>query len=170
MSPEAATQPFKYDASLEETEIDAAYENPSSGSVAAVLCDVVPLGLMTQKDPATGVEKDVFKVDLILQIEETSSKGYRFTPRRRCNLSLAKRATLRPIYEALVGRAVTQDEETGKTKVSIKTLIGLIGKSVLLNLGPSENGRYMNILGVMPLPKGTPAVQVENYTRVRDRQ
>jgi hypothetical protein len=163
--------PFVYDASLEDQEASAVYENASPGTVVGVLCDVIPYGFKIEKAMEPGKkDRQVFKLDLIFQVDEINSRGYRFNTRRRCNLSLFEKATFRPFYEALIGRKVTAAEEAGKEKVGVKTIIGLIGTSVLLNLVPSpDGGKYTNIQGVMPLPKGMAGLDVENYVRYKDR-
>jgi hypothetical protein len=171
MAQVAEKAPFVYDASLEDQEADAAFENPTPGNVLAVLVDVVPLGWMVQKAFKEGdPDKEVFKMDLIFQIEEVNQKGYRFTPRRRVTLSLNEKATFRKYFEAIVGRTATGDEQTGKTKVTPKSLFPYIGKtSVLLNLIQPPDSKYVNIDAITTLPKGMTGLDPLNYTRVKDR-
>ena len=166
---------FEYDPSLEDMVIPGGFQNATEGSTAAVLVDVVPLGFMEQTDKTTGVTKNVFKIDAIFQIEERREpkpgydEGLRFTVRRRYSLSLNEKAAFRPVYEALVGRAVTSDEENGKAKLSVRDLFKLIGKSVLINVVRSKDGKYDNISTVSPLPKALAPVTAEAYVRIKDR-
>ena len=169
---ETTTVRKPYDASLENVEAQPVRENPTEGIVPAVLCDIVPLGFMMQDPPPgkSGKSREVFKLDVIFQIEEENSRGYRFTPRRRFNLSLNEKSSFRPVYEALVGRRVSPEEEQGKSKVGIKTLIALIGKNVQIGLAPSPDGKYMDITTVTPLGKGQAPVTVsDDYVRAKDR-
>lgn len=161
---------FVYNPQYEDAEAPPARENATPGTVAAVLVDIVPIGF-TMQEPFEkgGVAREVFQLDIIFQIEEETSKGYRFTPRRRLTLSLHEKATFRKYYEALVGRKVTADEESGKTKVTVKGLFPLIGTSVLLELVTSPDAKYTNINAIMPLPKGMPTFQAKGYMRVKDR-
>ena len=160
---------FTYDPSLEDQEIPASFENATEGTTAAVLVDIVPLGFFEQENDK-GVKKQVFKINAVFQIEEENQKGYRFTVRRRYSLSLNEKAAFRPVYEALVGRKVTTDEENGKTKLKVSDLINLIGRSVMIKIVRSQDGKYDNVETVMALPKGMAPVGARGYTRVKDRE
>jgi hypothetical protein len=171
MAQVAEKAPFVYDASLEDQGADPAREAPEPGTVVGVLCDVVPLGWEVQEPfpgDKNGKSKEVFKLELYWQIEEMNSKGYRFTPRRRMTLSLNEKATFAKFYSVLVGRPLTEAEATGKAKVTPKSLFPLIGTSVLLNLVRTPKG-YTNVDSISALPKGLAGLEIENFTRVKDR-
>ena len=123
---------FQYNAGLEDEVVAPSYENASTGTVAATLVDVIPIGLVTMKAMNAGEkDRDVFRITFVFALEERNSKGYNFTVRRQLTLSLHKKSTLKPFFEALAGRKITVEEETGKAKVTVRSMAEeLIGKSV----------------------------------------
>lgn len=162
---------FQYNAALEDEVVAPSYENASLGTVAATLVDVIPIGLVTMPGMNGQPDRDVFRVTFVFSLEERNSKQYNFTVRRQLTLSLHKKSTLKPYFEALAGRKVTVEEETGKTKVTVKSMAEeLIGKSVLLSLVSSPGGEYTNIASVVPLPKGMTPPTIDAYVRLKDRE
>ena len=162
---------FVYDPTLEDEAIKPSYENASTGTVAATLVDLIPLGLVKMPAMNPGEkEREVFRVTFVFAIEERNSKDFQFTVRRQLTLSLHKKSTMRPYFEVLAGRKVTPDEEAGKKRITVKTLADeLIGKSALLNLVSSPDGAYTNVAGIIPLPAGMPAPKIDSYLRLKDR-
>jgi hypothetical protein len=161
-----------YDPSLEDQEVAPSYENAPIGTYPGTLVDLIPVGLVTMKGMKPGEpDRESFQIKLVFAIEEKNSKGYSFNVRRQLALSLHRKATLRPFFETLAGRKVSQEEESGKKRITVKSMAHeLIGKSALLSLVASPTGQYTNVAGCIPLPSGMKPPVIDPYTRLKDRE
>jgi len=128
-----------------------------AGTHSAVCYGIVDLG--TQESEQYGPKH---KLIILWEIadERIEIKGQSL-PRgisKRYTASLNEKATLRKDLESWRGRQFTAAELAGWD------IAGILGKSCLLNVIHQETprGRFANIAGVMPLPKGMPPKQPEN--------
>ncbi len=135
------------------------------GPHAAVCCDVVDLGIWQDQYPGQP-PRNVRKIRLVFQTAEFREDGQRFTVGRMFTASLGEKANLRKFLESWRGRAFTPEELAGFD------LVKLIGAPALVQVKHREKqGKtYADIDSVMQLPKGMVKLQVENYTRVKDRE
>lgn len=142
------------------------YAPAPEGTHQAVCCDVIDLGeVLDTFNP--GKKKRV--ISLVWQLGATiTGRPERLTAGKRYRRSLNEKATLRHDLESWRGRPFTAAESLGFD------LEKLIGANCLLNIvhKPSADGTktYGNVVSVMPLMRGLPAMKVEDYVRRQDRE
>lgn len=139
-----------------ETTFDPAPE----GLWPFVCADVVDLGMVEGKYGT----KPMIKI--VCQLEERDERGKRFQVHARYGLSLHAKSRLRPMLEAWRGRKFTQEELQG---FDLENLVGACGQVQVVHSIREEGGYYANIQAIVPFPKGTTKLAVEDYVRVKDR-
>jgi len=97
------------------------WENPTAGSHAAVLVDVVDLGLETMtNDKGDSVTKP--KVRLVFEIDQKLKEtGLAMTVQRKVTASMHEMSNLYGIMETWLGRAPTPEEQA---RFDLDTMIG----------------------------------------------
>lgn len=142
----------------------SSFEPAPEGVHQAVCVDVVDLGLLDVT--WQGVKKVQHKVNLAWQIAEDREDGKPFLVFKRYTLSLHEKAALRGDLESWRGRRFTRDDELGFDVESV------LGANCLLNIQHREVGDrvYANIVSIMPLVKGMPAISVRDFVRKVDRE
>jgi hypothetical protein len=137
-----------------------------AGTHAAVCVDVEDLGLVKIAYADETSEKHM--IYLHWQIDELNGEGYPFRVRKRYNLSLHEKATLRKDLESWRGRAFSTEELHG---FDVEVLIGVPALlSVIHNPGRS-GGVFANVQAIMRLPKSMTAPEPDStYIRVCNRE
>jgi len=136
-----------------------------AGVHQAVCCDVVDLGLVEVEWQGQKNTKPM--VRLVWQIAESEPEtGKPYLIAKRYGASLHKKATLRKDLQSWRGRPFTEAE------LKEFDLDNVIGAGALLNVvhNVKDGTTYANIEAIMPLPKGTPRLDVRDYVRVQDRE
>lgn len=123
------------------------YEKPSVGSVAAVCVRIIDLG--THDITGKYGTKKKHQVRISWEIDEKMKDGKPFLVSKTYTKTLHEKGMLRPDLESWRGKAFTQEELEAFDDKKI------LGKPCLLNL--VENGEYINIKAISPLPKGMSA-------------
>lgn len=134
-----------------------------AGTHLAVCVDVVDLGQV--KTTWQGKEKTQHKARLVWQINERNADGKPFIAQRRYTVSLDERAALRKDLESWRGRTFSEDELNG---FDVESVIG-VGCMLSVVHETRDGKTYDNVNAVMRPPRGTAALSVENYVRVKDR-
>jgi hypothetical protein len=124
----------------------------------AVCVDVIDLGVIP------GFQgKPQHKIDVVWQIAETRDDGKRYELYKRYTLSIHEKANLCIDLTSWRGRPFTTAEAVMFDVETIK------GANCLINVQhkPSADGKktYANVMTVMPLVKGMPAMAAEGYAR-----
>lgn len=135
-----------------------------AGPQHIVCCDVVDLGMV--KATFSGETKTKPMVRLVWQLGEKDEKtGKRFTISKRYTLSLHKKAALRADLESWRGRAFTAEELAG---FDVERVLGIQALANVVH-NDKDGKTYANVAAIMPPPKGTAKLVVEDYVRVKDR-
>lgn len=132
------------------------------GAHQGVCVDVIDKGVMkTNFLDEKGNPKSQHKIDVAWQINELRDDGKRFIVYKRYNLSLNEKATLRKDLESWRGKPFTREQEMGFDVESV------IGANALINVQHNTKGdkTYANVMSVMPLMKGMPAIAALDYVR-----
>jgi hypothetical protein len=140
------------------------FQPAPSGVHQAVCVDVVDLGML---DVAwQGKTKRQHKVNVAWQINEDRDDGKPYLVFKRYTLSLHEKAGLRKDLESWRGRKFTRDEEMGFDLESV------IGANCLLNITHNQvaDKTYANVVSIMPLAKGMPAMAARDFVRKVDRE
>lgn len=96
------------------------WENPTAGSHAAVLVDVVDLGLETMtNDKGDSVTKP--KVRLVFEIDQKMEDGRPMLVQRKVTASMHEMSNLYGIMETWLGRAPTPEEQA---RFDLDTMLG----------------------------------------------
>lgn len=132
----------------------ADFEQPPTGSHSAVCVRVVDMGT---QDTNFGPKR---KIHIGFEIDERRQDGQRFMAFYHANLSLHQKSNLRGMLESWRGRAYQESDDID--------LAALIGAPAMLTLVESENGEYVNIGAVSPLPKGMQPLRPAGDTVVFD--
>lgn len=141
---------------------DSANYTPAPAGVHQAVCvDVIDRGIVDVAGYNGGPPKKKHMVSVAWQINELRDDGKRFVIYRRYNLSLNEKASLRKDLESWRGKPFTREEEMGFD------VERLIGANCLLNVQhkPSGDKVYANVVSIMPLVKGMPAMTADGYTR-----
>lgn len=137
-------------------------ENPPSGTHVARCIGIIDLG--TQQTTFEGKTKSSRKVliqwelptCLMEGIYNPEHKGKPFAVSRRYTQSLATQATLRSDLESWRGRKFSPaDLQSFDPKK-------LLGSACMLSMIESENGEYVNVDGISPVPKGLDCPKATN--------
>jgi hypothetical protein len=141
------------------------YKPHPTGPHAAVCCDIVDLGVWQDQYPGKA-PRNVRKIRLVFQTDETREDGKRFTVGRLFTASLGEKANLRKFIESWRGVSFTEEELRGFS------LSKLIGAPALVQVKHRKKGEktYADIDSVMRLPKGMEKLMVTDYVRVKDRE
>jgi len=135
----------------------AKYEKAPAGLQQAVCVDVVDLGMV--KSEKFGNEQH--KIKIVWQLKEISDESNkRFLISRRFTLSLNEKSALRPFLESWRGLPFSVDDLTGGFDVE-----KLVGVNCFLQIFHTDDGKYANVVNVMPCPKGEELIEASNYTR-----
>jgi hypothetical protein len=141
------------------------YTPAPAGAWQAVCVDVVDLGEVDTEYKGEKKRKRMVKV--VWQINETNAdSGKRFAVSRRYGAYLSDKATLRKDLQSWRGRPFTREELMG---FDLEVLIGV---NCQLNIVHKdfEGSTFANVDAVMPLMKGMPKIDPENYVREKDRK
>lgn len=152
------------------------YPPAPEGTWSAVCVDEIDLGMVENK--RFGATRHM--VRLVWQIDEevdddTAAKykavvkaGSRYIATQDYTASLDEKAKLRKHLQSWRGRVFTSVE---LFSFDLETIVGApCLLSIVHNTGSKGNMVFANIEGVMKLPKGTEALKVKGYTRVKDRK
>lgn len=136
----------------------AGFEQPPVGMHIARCIKVVDLG--TQKVEWQGKAKLQRKgfIGWELLGDQRMADGRPFMTSKRYTMSLSEKAALRADLESWRGRSFTAAELEGFD------LKNVLGKPCMLNLVTSDDGKYVNIKAITPLPASLTAPQAENET------
>lgn len=135
-----------------------------AGVHQGICCDVIDKGMVTEE--YEGRKRTTHKVVIVWQINESDPETHlRYTVSKRYTVSQHEKATLRKDLQSWRGRPFTNDELRGFD------LDHVLGVNALLNVVHNERDGnvYANVEAVMPIPKGTPKLAVQEYVRVQDR-
>lgn len=138
------------------------FENAPSGAHAARCIRLIDLG--TQVHTWNNDIKHKRDVLIAWELPETmmegiynpDMKGKPFVVRRVFTASLAPNANLKAVLESWRGKKFTKEELATFEPKSI------LGKPCLLNLVESDDGQYVNVDSVSPLPKGMVCPKASN--------
>jgi len=137
-----------------------------AGTINAICCGLIDLG--TQRTEWQGVEKDLPKIMLIFEVDETYEKDgqeYRRNAFAEFTFSLGSKANLRKFLEGWVGKK--SDDEWYEFDIT-----ELVGKPCLLNIvhtKPNAQGKvYANVASAAPLVKGMQQLEVQGKTSIFD--
>jgi hypothetical protein len=131
------------------------FEQPPAGNHIARCIRVVDLG--TQKTEWKGKQKLVRKMFIGWELLGTTMEdGRPFITTQRYTASLGDKAKLRADLESWRGMAFTPQQLEGFD------LKNILGKPCMVNLVPSDDGKYMNVKAITPLPSGITAPAAEN--------
>jgi hypothetical protein len=137
------------------------FEVPEEGLFPAVCCDIVEMGIV---DWGYGPQ---VKIRIIWQLEETNSKGKRFTVSAPYTPSLHEKSKLRPILEAWRGKKFSKEEIK---KFNIEALLGANCQVQVIHNIKDGGDKYANVQAVVPPARGAGKIYVdEDYVRVKDR-
>lgn len=131
------------------------------GQHIAVCCDVQDLGVLevTYRNET----KKQRKIVVWFQFGQVDDDGNRYLIGQRFTLSMHEKANLRKFLEAWRGKPYTEDQ--ARAGVDVENMIGV---PVLLQTALNDRD-YANITAIMRLPKDMPAIEVQGYTRAKDR-
>lgn len=131
------------------------FEQPPSGNHISRCIRIVDLG--TQKGEYKGKPKLTRKMFIVWELLGTAMEdGRPFVATKRYTASLGDKAYLRADLESWRGMPFTaQQLESFDMK-------NVLGKPCMLNLVPSDDGKYMNVKAVTPLPNGITAPNAVN--------
>jgi hypothetical protein len=129
------------------------------GLQRAVCCDVVEMGLV---ETSFGKKR---KVRLCFQSEHKMDNGKPFIIQQRYTATLHKKGMLRPALEGWRGKPLTEAEAND---FDLEVLIGK-NCQILVVHNTKDGITYGNIQSIVPAAKGVPALTVQDYTRVQDR-
>jgi hypothetical protein len=133
----------------------------------SVCCDVVDLGIVK-----TSYQGQEFLKEMVRLVWQSSDKmttgpkaGKPYMINRRYAASAHKKAALRIHCESWAGKAFTDE---GFAAFDLERLIG---KCCQIQIAHNVSGgeTYANIMAIVPAPKGTPALKIDGYVRVKDR-
>lgn len=127
-----------------------------------VCVDVVDMGII----PVTydGETKKQHKIRVVWQIDEVDDKGQRFIVQKRYTASLHEKAGLRKDLQSWRGRPFTEDERKGFDVEK------LIGANAQLNVQHTDDGKFANVVSIVPLGRGMSKLAPTDYIRWQDRQ
>lgn len=138
-----------------------------AGVTAAVLCDVIDLGIVSVPvygEP--GLHQDEHQVKFAFQVAESMSTGKPFLIQTwGMKVSLHEKAKMRKLLVALNGKDFEEGWELDpEAFIGCQCLMEVIHKK-------SADGTktYANIGNVMPAMKGQAHLAVRDYVRVKDR-
>jgi hypothetical protein len=138
------------------------YTLPPEGQFQFVAVDGINLGLHANAAYGGKVEE---KYAFVFQIDEPNpDTGKRFELAQRFTLSVGAKSNLVKFLGQWRGKSISPDE--AKNGINLAGLDGLNGFMVIEHR-PSKTGdkTFANILSVSPLPKGTPKLTAEGYSR-----
>ena len=127
----------------EQTE--GSFEKVPEGTHVARCVQVIDLGTQFSEHYRKSAHKILFGFELM---NEAKQDGEPFLIFMRRTASLHVRSTLRGDLEAWRGKQFTAEE------LESFDLSSVLGASAYVNVGPSDDGKYMNIRSIMSLPKG----------------
>jgi len=137
-----------------------------AGTHAAVCVDVEDLGQVKITYADNTTEKHM--VYIHWQIDEINDEGYPFRVRKRYNLSLHDKASLRKDLEAWRGRAFTAEE---RKAFDLETLIGVPAMVSVVHNPGRTGGMFANVQAIMRLAKGMRAPDPDPaYVRICKRE
>jgi len=141
---------------------DGSNSIPAPAGVHQAVCvDVIDKGMVEVPgyDGKPPAKKHL--ITLAWQINKLRDDGKRFVLYRRYTLSLNEKAALRRDLESWRGRAFTREEEAGFDVENV------IGKNCLINVqhNTKDAKTYANVISVMPLIEGMPALVADGYAR-----
>lgn len=146
----------------------AGYVQCPPGLHHSVCVDVEDLGVEVSDkyfNEKTGEPNQAHKIRIVWQIEDpVMDDGRRFTTSKKFTLSLNEKASLRKFLESWRGIPFTKEDLVKGFDVE-----KLIGVNCTLQVLQTEDGKYTNVVNIMPPTKGASLLQPENYTRKKDR-
>lgn len=144
------------------------YVQCPAGTHHAVCVDVEDLGIEVSDkyvNEKTGQPVEAHKIRITWQIEEpVMDDGRRYTTGKKFTLSLNEKASLRKFLESWRGVPFTQGDLSKGFDVE-----KLIGVNCTLQVLQTEDGKYTNVVNVMPPAKGAELLEPVGYTRRKDR-
>jgi len=149
------------------------FEIPDAGAQQIVLADVVPLG--PAEEEYEGKKRTVFKIELWFQTAQRGADNQPLFVRGLFNLGFSEKAKFLPFFETLRGSKLTPDEQSGKVKLGVSSVLALVGKNAMLEIvhkkGTKGDRTFANPgKSIMPLPKGMPEISVDpTFVRQKDK-
>lgn len=126
----------------------------------AICVDVIDLGM---KDTLYGIKH---KVRFRWQLEDRDESGHRFFVQQDYTLSLHEQSNLRKHLESWRGRQFTDAELDG---FDLETTIGANCQIQIVHNETSKGGIWANVQTIVPASKNMAKMQMESYTREKDR-
>ena len=128
---------------------DKDYETVEPGLHQAVCSHFLPMGL---EETPWG---DKPKIALCFELADKMKDGRPFMLTKMYTASLHKKANLRKEMESWRGKTFTEDQLKGFDMEAV------VGANCYLNISHNvkDDKTYTNINGIMPLPKGIPAIK-----------
>lgn len=133
------------------------FQNPPIGNHVARCCAIIDLGTQMVKDFKSGADKPARKIRFSWELlNETAvfdeAKGpERFTVHSTFTFSMYKQSALRQMLESWAGKSFTDEQADGLE------IEGVLGKSCMVNMTESKDGKYVNVSAVSGVPKGMDA-------------
>ncbi len=131
------------------------------GQHIAVCCDVQDLGVL--EVTYRSETKKQRKIVVWFQFGQVDDDGNRYLIGQRFTLSMHEKANLRKFLEAWRGKPYTEDQ--AREGVDVENMIGV---PALLQTATNDR-EYANVTAIMRLPKDMPVIEVQSYTRHKDR-
>jgi hypothetical protein len=137
-----------------------------AGVEQGVCCDIIDLGMVASEYEGKTTTKH--KVVLCWQVAEVDPETKkRFVVGKRYTASLHEKATMTKDLEGWRGRPFTAEEKRG---FDLDNVLGVNGLLNIVHNQGRDGKTYANVAGIMPLPRNTPKLTVQDYIRVKDRQ
>lgn len=136
------------------------FEPCPAGMYQAVCVDVIDLGLCETQ------WGEKHKVELRWQVTEKMKDGKPFLVTQRYTLSLHEKSALRHDLQSWRGKEFTEAELEGfdlEKLVTVNCMINIMHKK------GSRGGTFANVVGVVPVMRGLPALPSQDYIRIKDR-
>lgn len=137
------------------------FEPAPEGLHRAVCCDVVELGII---DTGFGRKR---MIQIRWQIEERRKDGKPFLVLQRYAPSTHPKANLRRDLESWRGKKFTEEEVQ---KFDVESILGKNCQLNVVHRPRAEGGVWANVTAIVPPAKNLPALQVDSYDRVCNRE
>lgn len=128
------------------------FENCSEGITAAVLADVVDLGMV--ESTFNGETKTQHKLRMVFLTSKKMTDGRPFYVSQQFTASLYEKGNLARFLAQWFNRPLTKAEQN---EFDLETLIGAQAQLSIVHTKSEKNGKtYANIFSIAPLPKFDP--------------
>jgi hypothetical protein len=138
------------------------FEKPNTGMQNAICSHVSDVGtheVSFQNGPKKLLHKVMFCFELEQKLTQGKFAGQPFMLARTYTLSLFDKSNLAKDLESWFSKKLS--EEQRKDGIDLERFIG---RQCTLNLVESDDGKYVNIAGVLPAMPGAPKIDIFNKT------